>query len=280
MNPCQYYSFSDDQAIGSINACSRASDKYPITLNCTGRTVVSSQFTTDNIDGREDYYLIFVEQGILNLYLAETHHTVGAGNIIIFPPRYHYRYSHTEEDTLSYLWAHFTGSYVESFLDECGFTALPSIYQTGREIKIISSFIKIFELFEAGGPLQNQRLSCAMEELIINAATAVRSDTGNRTLERSLRYIHSSYNREIRIPELAKMEMLSNSRYITVFKERTGLSPSEYLINLRMNAACDLLKNTKMSVKQVAVSVGYKDAHFFSRLFKRKTGNSPQEYAR
>jgi transcriptional regulator GlxA family with amidase domain len=74
------------------------------------------------------------------------------------------------------------------------------------------------------------------------------------------------------------MESLSNSRYITVFKENMGMSPSEYIINLRINVACDLLRNHDMSVKEVAASVGYDNAHFFSKIFKKKTGTTPKKY--
>ena len=86
------------------------------------------------------------------------------------------------------------------------------------------------------------------------------------------------YGKEIKIPELAKIESLSNSRYITVFKEKMGMTPLEYLINLRINVACDLLKDLNMSVKEVAACVGYDNPYFFSKLFKKKTGISPTGY--
>lgn len=280
MKSCHYYSFNDNKILGSINACSLSSEEYPLTLNCAGRTVANFPFATDNIDGREDYYFIYVEHGEMTVWLGGIKHVAPAGSIIIFPPRYHYRYEYSRKEPLSYLWAHFTGSYAKDFIKACGFATPPCLYSSSSGANLSSGFLGLFEIFEAGGALRDRRLSCKLEEIIINAAISITKDHDNRTLERSLRHIHTSYDKEIRIPDLARMESLSNSRYISVFKEKTGLAPSEYIINLRMNVACDLLRNTDMSVKEIAYSVGYSDAHFFGKLFKKKTGVTPQKYAR
>ena len=83
---------------------------------------------------------------------------------------------------------------------------------------------------------------------------------------------------KISISELARMDSLSVSRYNTVFKDATGTAPIAYLIDTRMNVACELLRDTDMSVKNVGISVGYPDPQFFSKLFKRHVGISPIEY--
>ena len=83
---------------------------------------------------------------------------------------------------------------------------------------------------------------------------------------------------DIRIPTLAAMEHLSTPRYNARFKEQLGISPTQYLLRLRMGAACDLLKNTELSVKEIATMCGYRDPYFFSRAFKAFTGSSPRTY--
>ena len=57
-----------------------------------------------------------------------------------------------------------------------------------------------------------------------------------------------------------------------------GKSPNEYIIELRLQFAKSLLDNTNISIKQVSEHVGYNDQYFFSRLFKKHIGISPQEY--
>ena len=152
------------------------------------------------------------------------------------------------------------------------------IHDTDCDNGIASVFRRMFDIFEGQSHLKRQELSCMLERLLLNVAKTVEVCGHGMELERSVRYIHSAYNTEIRIPELAKMESLSNSRYITLFNKRMGISPTAYIIKLRMSIACDLLRNTDMSVKQIGILVGYDDAHFFSKLFKKHTGIAPQHY--
>lgn len=278
MKTCYYYSLNVNKDFGSINACSIASDEYPITVNCAGRISTSNPFITDNIEGRNDYYLMYIECGELEFEINGKSLTVQSGYAVIFPPHCHYKYTYRGYNALSYLWAHFTGSYAERFLSESGFEKLPCIIQSDPNIKIISHFEKLFNIFSLHEPLQKQRLACQLENILLSIALISNSTYKVRGLAKSLGYIHTCYNKEIRIPELAKMESLSNSRYIAVFKENMGMPPSEYILNLRINVACDLLRNHDMSVKEVAANVGYDNAHFFSKLFKKKTGSTPQKY--
>lgn len=278
MRTCYYYAISDLQNVGGINAGSIASNEYPLTVNCAGRLVESAAFTTDNPAGREDYYLIYVERGELAVFMDGSIRTVRSGGAVLFPPHYHYKYTFSGNSTLSYLWAHFTGSHAGRFLADCGFGNLPCLSLSESDIKIISGFEKLFDIFREHEPLQRQKLACRLESILLDiASNRNRADNVCR-LTKSLGYIHAAYNREIKIPELAKMESLSNSRYIAVFKKHMGMTPSDYIIGLRINVACELLKSHDRSIKEVAASVGYQDPHFFGKIFKRKMGLSPKSY--
>ena len=276
MQPYGYYSFIDHQSpfhVGSV-----ASDKYPLMVNCAGRYLADEPFVTDLMWGREDYYVLYVERGELEVFLNGSAYTARSGSTVIFPPHYPYQYTFAGNDPISYLWAHFTGSYAERFLSECGFGELPCLLHLDANIKIVSGFEKLFDIYRAHEPLQQQKLACGLEDILLCMATSLRQADGSRDLTKSLGYIHAFYSKDIRIPDLAKMESLSNSRYITVFKQRMGMTPSEYIIHLRLNVACDLLKNRDVSVKEAAARVGYDNPHFFSKIFKKKMGVAPQTY--
>ncbi len=273
-----YYFFNPDHNCHGLNACSKASEDHPLMVNCTGNVVTPFPFTTENPTGREDFYLIYMVKGSMNVAMPEEILRAEAGNIMLFPPRYPYRYSYRGGEELNYLWVHFTGSYAQKLLEECGLAPLPALKTISCHNSIIAEFNRMFEIFERKSSLQQQELACTLEQLLVNIALSVSKESQNHSLDRSIRHIHSFYNTPLRIPELAKMENLSHSRYVDVFRAKMGIPPTAYIVKLRINAACDLLQNTDMSIKQIALLVGYDDPHFFSKLFKKYIGTAPQSY--
>jgi len=82
----------------------------------------------------------------------------------------------------------------------------------------------------------------------------------------------------ISVLEIAKRLSLNRSYFSTLFKERTGLSPQEYLTELRIDKAIELMVKYGRSPSVAAISTGYSDVYNFSRMFKRYTGLSPRHY--
>lgn len=82
------------------------------------------------------------------------------------------------------------------------------------------------------------------------------------------------------LARLAAQAGLSKFHFQRLFKSAVGVSPSRYQINLRMNLARQLLRETKKSVIDVALDVGYADPSHFAQLFRRETGLSPSDYRR
>ena len=67
--------------------------------------------------------------------------------------------------------------------------------------------------------------------------------------------------------------------YRKIFKEETGVTPVEYLLDIRIEKAKDLLLHN-FAVNEVANKVGFPDPYYFSKVFKKKTGISPKDYKR
>ena len=277
MHSRYYYAYDPHLTDLGIDACNRASDEHPLTVNCAGNVVTSLPFTTDNPEGRKDFYFLYMASGRMCLTLPGGEHTISSGDAVLFPPELPYRYVFVGDGTLSYFWVHFTGSHTKSMFEELGLTSLPHIYHIANGTPILDGFHHLFDHFEAKSPWQRAALAHALEGLLLSLAHAA-GDTAHRQLEASVRHIHAAYHTELRIPDLAKMENLSNSRYIALFSKQMGTSPSAYIIRLRMNTACELLRGTDMSVRQIGSLVGYADPHFFSRIFKKHLGVSPAAY--
>jgi AraC family transcriptional regulator len=82
------------------------------------------------------------------------------------------------------------------------------------------------------------------------------------------------------LAQLAAQAGLSKFHFQRLFKSAVGVSPSRYHTNLRMNLARQLLRETKRSIVDVALEVGYSDPSHFAQLFRRETGLSPSDYRR
>lgn len=85
---------------------------------------------------------------------------------------------------------------------------------------------------------------------------------------------------EFSLDRLAAQAGLSKFHFIRLFKAATGASPSRYQLDLRMNAARRLLRETRRSIVDVALDVGYNHPSRFAELFRRETGLTPSDYRR
>jgi AraC-like DNA-binding protein len=85
-------------------------------------------------------------------------------------------------------------------------------------------------------------------------------------------------NEPLRVSTLSALSGLSVSLFSSLFKCATGYAPIEFFIRLRMQRACELLRETTLSIKEVATLLGYSDQFYFSRIFKSVNGVAPSYY--
>ncbi len=83
---------------------------------------------------------------------------------------------------------------------------------------------------------------------------------------------------DIDIPQMAEFAGMPVRTFTRRFRQALGMTPNQYLQDLRIENGRDLLKTTDLSVQDVADNVGYKDTAYFSRVFKAKVGLTPTEY--
>ncbi len=93
-----------------------------------------------------------------------------------------------------------------------------------------------------------------------------------------LEYIQSNYSKSIKISELATQLGLSRSQLYRIFKAEKGISIEEYLIEVRIKVARSLLTDTPFPCISIASLVGYSHYPTFFRIFKQRTGLTPQQY--
>ena len=176
-----YYSFSD-MTVNAYKKCSVESASAPIVVNCAGQMQMTYPFTTDNKEGRLDYYLMYIKSGRIRLSSPQGELIASAGDAVCFPPRRRYTYSFSDEGELNYFWCHFTGSDAASLVSELGFGELPNVRHVGHEALINAEFERIFSLFSECDDLRERVIGHAFEGLLLNIAKIVRNRIRKRKL--------------------------------------------------------------------------------------------------
>ena len=261
-----------------LNSHSRESKELPCVVNCAGKLCINRAFLTYNAVGREDYYLLYVTEGKLNVKLDGNVTTMVAGDFVIFPPNYKYWYEHEGKDTISYFYVHFTGSHIKDYLERLGMSVNPTVRRARLGEEFSLALTSFFIECESTALFKDMSTSVEFSRILLLLAKANRFGDTHHAIAKSLAYISENYTESIDVPVLAAMDGLSVSRYNYLFREAMGISPIKYVTNLRMRQARILLESTDIAVKQIAKTVGYDDNHFFSKIFKAYVGVSPAAY--
>ena len=90
--------------------------------------------------------------------------------------------------------------------------------------------------------------------------------------------LQENFQKDLSLDALSKELDISPYYFSKLFKEETGSNFVEYLTNLRMDRAKELLKDENRSMKEICMEVGYSDPNYFSRIFKKNLGVTPTEY--
>ena len=97
-------------------------------------------------------------------------------------------------------------------------------------------------------------------------------------IAKSQEWAATNYDRDAPVATMASISGLPERSFKRRFARATGMSPLEYVQSLRLEESKQMLETTDLPVEGVAVQVGYEDASFFGRLFKRKVGLTPAQY--
>ena len=99
-----------------------------------------------------------------------------------------------------------------------------------------------------------------------------------RPITEAKRYIQQHYRESLRLEDVSSAVGFNATYFSTLFKKETGQNFMDYLTELRISKAKELLCGDTLSIQDVAEMVGYRDLKYFSRLFKKTTGVSPSDY--
>ncbi len=104
------------------------------------------------------------------------------------------------------------------------------------------------------------------------------SDPRADAVSKAKEYIDSHYNQDLSLEGISRQTDISPYYFSKLFKNQTGVTFIDYLTNLRIEKAKELLADPSSTMKTICSEVGYSDPNYFSRIFKKVTGMTPTEY--
>lgn len=159
--------------------------------------------------------------------------------------------------------------------------------EEGRIREIMEGIFKTGRRGERGAGLEMQNLFVNLFLMVTRQHPAVKShpEAGTakgtvRFFNSAVRYINSRISQEIKIREIAENLHISENYLYKIFMEKTGVSPSAFIQNYRMDLAEHQLKNTRQTVKEISRGLGYNSLSHFGAVFKKRTGMTPAQYRR
>ena len=100
----------------------------------------------------------------------------------------------------------------------------------------------------------------------------------NSTIQQAIEYMNGNFKRDLTLNEVANSVYLNPSYFSSLFKQSMGVSFKEYLTDMRIEEARQMLIKTNASIVDIALSCGFTNQSYFSKVFKAKTGFSPKSF--
>jgi AraC-like DNA-binding protein len=222
-------------------------------------------------------------KGILRLDHAEYPLSKGMA-FALFPDQPNF-YQASRLQPWTYSWVGFLGHKARSILYEAGLCESSPVFKAAYSKEIafyLDSLENCLDSKEKGFHTKAEGflylLLAKLAELSPDLNKNKIADTRDEYVEKAVQFIKVNYQREITVEKISKFIGYNRSYFTTLFKKRTGINLKSYLMNFRMEKAKELLKNTGLSINQVAFSSGYPDYFVFARQFKKMIGKSPSAY--
>ena len=259
----------------------------PLIVTAAGyyRVHTSRVIDTERPNGRGDYQLLYIASGCGHFFFDGVERIIPKGDMILFRPgetQMYYLYSADRPETY---WVHFTGSDVGLLLNYYQIPRNENAFFTGTSPDYQWLFRQMIQELQLQRANYDDLLNMNLRHifLIINRYLQEGNAIGTDMLdeiERATHFFNEHYNQQIIIEDYAKERGMTANWFIQSFRKITKFTPMQYILNLRMTNAMNLIDNTNYNMTQIATAIGYDNSMYFSRVFKKHTGMTPTEYKR
>ncbi len=245
----------------------------------------------------EHFELIFVEKGLIGLTCNGIQIRAGKGDLLVLNPQdVHHIHSLTEQ--VDYYCLVFDLSLLKTSNPDLGnleylVPLLNGNLVFDNKVSMNADLVACYqglvkEHLQGGAATQlmikaylNQLLALLIRSRCFKQRHSLRNSSGRNQMaliQQVLQYLNDNYNQDINLPELAQRFSISQYHLAHVFKTYTNRTIVQYLNRVRIEKALDLMETGDESLTDIAFKVGFNDANYFSRTFKKLMGTSPRRW--
>ena len=273
--------FFDNRNTGEIDFFhinnSAYKDLYPIDVGHELHSAKDKKF-----DNRYPYYLLhYVVKGKGEIEINGKKRIYKANDIFVLPPDEPITYYVSADRQWEYYWINFNGLTAKNTLDSI-FGVVDEYYLKGNS-SFRSLFVKAMNAKNSKYSQVYTVLSCMFEIFSkiaeLNTPMTTSNETGLQSFDKIFDYVNRNlYQKDLKADTVAKTFFLNPCYFSVLFKKNLNVSFKEYLNYERIKKASELLDDTDLLIKEVADAVGFSDALYFGKVFKKYRIVSPQEY--
>ncbi len=238
--------------------------------------------------GIPQYILIYCVKGVGWFEVQGLRRSVLENQYFILPAGEPHSYGTNGSNPWTIYWIHFKGSQSSYYTDPLSQYPKEIIpCKTSRIEERNNLFEQVYHMLEMGYSVQHLQFAnislhyylATFKYLnLYRQSTPISQDMDQDVVDLAIHYMKENIEKTLKVEEIAQEFHLSQPHFYAQFLKKTGSSPIKYLINLRIQKACNYLDFSSMKINHICYKIGYEDPHYFSRIFTKIMGISPQAY--
>ena len=228
----------------------------------------------------DSFELFYVEEGSVELKNRSRTCTASAGQFVLldcYSPHSYY-----SKDGWACYWLHFDGQVAQAFYRRIIEAWDSFLFDLDQFSPAYQHLMNIYELFHKSRPVDEAAISSSITSIlnaILSSAPRIREGVPVReAIASAVAYISERFRYPMSLEDLAAHAAISPYYFTRVFRQETGVTPHQYLINTRLANAKFLLRTTEDSVKDIAINTGWGSESTFCTAFRKAVGVTPSAY--